>query len=226
MDKTPATPGDRDPVERVLCFLFRNGILLISFPVIAAVLAFVLTLGAPRTYTASFRIPSPPSPIVTLNELWSNTENLRDFEIAPDGSLLLTTTAATEPEARKPVDAALAAVRVVAAEAMAYSEERQVRIAEMETRLLDQSLSPDPTVLADQASALSLVIAAGGTTKATSNSLWQWAQKLDEQKVTVTTTTDANHTVPFAAFGAFTLALAIAVVKRLVNRQQDDGQAG
>lgn len=226
MENTPIPSRDRDPIETILHFLFRNWILLISFPAIAGVVSFVLTLEAPRSYTASFRITAPPVPVIAFDELWRSPESPHDGRVAADGSVLVAHTAATEPEAREPVNAAVAATRLVAAEAIAYAKERQARIADMEARLIDHSPAADLAVLSDQASALSLVMVVGDTAMKTSAALQQWAQRLDEQQVAVSSSTGSNRTVPFAVFIAFTIALAIAIARWLLLRRRDDGQTG
>lgn len=224
MDKVNAGYRDRDPIEHVLFFLLKNWILLVSLPVTAGIIAFALTVNAPPIFTANIRIPAPPIALVAFDNLWNGRESPYDTTISADGSVLISSPASSEQEARAPLVAVQAATLAVAAEAIAAAEIREAKLSDMETLLLNQVPASNAEAQAPQAYALAIIIQVAESARQKTRTLHQWSRTLQKQEVTISRSTSSNLAVPFSVFGGFTLALAVAIARRLLSRRQDDGK--
>ena len=226
MDETSVASRDRDPIEVVLFFLLKNWILLLSLPVAAGVIAFAMTLGTPQTFTGTLRIPAPPYALGDFDDLWRSAESPYKATVSADGSLLIDVTAASEQQAREPLAAAQAATQVVALKAIAFAEERRDKLSDFESRLISQPPASDLEVLVPQAYALAALVPSAENERQKTSNLRLWSRTLGEQKIGVSINTQSSRTVPFAIFGAFTLALVLAIARLLASRARNRRLSG
>jgi hypothetical protein len=223
MDKTPATSRDRDPIEAVLYFLFRNWILLVCLPIAASAIALAFALGTPQTFTASILIPAPPVPLIAFDDLWRDPKNPHGAMVSANGNVRISRAAATEAEARASVEATQAMIRGMAKDAIAVATERQAVLSSLEARLVHEVPTARSETIVAQATALAALVEAAETAAEGTNSLREWARKLDEREITVSSS--GRRLVLLAAFGAFTLALAIAIARWLLRRAPNGQQS-
>lgn len=223
MDKTPATSRDRDPIEAVLYFLFRNWILLVCLPIAASAIALAFALGTPQTFTANLLIPAPPVPLPAFDDLWRDPKNPHGATVSANGNVRISRAAATEATARESVGATQAMVRGMAKEAIAVATERQAALSSLEARLVHEVPTARSETIVAQATALAALVEAAETAAEGTDSLRDWARKLDEREITVSSS--GRRLVLLAAFGAFTLALAIAIARWLLRRARNGQQS-
>lgn len=226
MDKMSTAPRDRDPIEAVILFLFKNWILLVTVPVLAGVIALATTQGAPQSYAASIRLPPPPAPLAAFDDVWQSLKAPTAAQLSSDGSVLLTNAASTEQQASAPLLEAQKAVIEIALGLTGFAQERQDKFVDMERRMLDEEPASAPEVLSLQAYALAILVPATETARQYSRDIRQWSKRVEDLQVTAVPASNSNRAVPFAVFGGFTLAVLIAISRWLFDRMRNKPAAG
>jgi len=216
MDRTPTASRDRDPIEAVLYFLFKNWILLVTLPVVAGLGALLVTLFLPPQSVASLRIPSPPVPTAAFDNLWSSPDNQEGATVSVDGSVIIRRAGSNDDDMRSQLEAVRADVLVIAYNAVRMAEKRHAALSEMEAKLLTQTTDDSKDTLATRAAAIVGVIVAAEEATKKVRLLKQWTQHVNAEKIEVSRGT--SFAVLFTVFSAFTLALLIAIVRLLSRR--------
>lgn len=216
MDRTPPPSRDRDPIEAVLYFLFENWVLLLSLPALAGFGAFVLTSVLPQKFTATLHIPGPPVTIAAFDELWRSPSIAFSPTIQANGSVEIRNVGESEVSARKPVDAMLVTVREIASAAAVDTAKRQAALLDFETRLIVETSEARGAALAAQAHAFALTVTAAEEVNKKASLMNTWAHNLSREEVSIAR--GSKRSLLFAVFGAFTLALVIAIGRWLWRR--------